>query len=225
MPFSARVLQWRDLVAQIAPEYGVDPNLELAIIQQESGGDPNALSATGARGLTQLEPGTAAGLGVTNSFDPAQNIRGGVQYIADQLRAFDGDVSKALAAYNAGPGAVQKYGGVPPYAETQNYVAQVRGLLTSVGDPNADQGTIGPGAGSPSVAGPQGGTTPGSGASAPAPSGTGFDPLGIGAALSGLAANIVVVLLAVVLVGGGLLWLALQNPTVRTVAATAAKAA
>jgi soluble lytic murein transglycosylase-like protein len=109
-----------------AAKYGLDPALLRGLIRQESNFDPNAGSPAGAQGLTQLMPATAAALGVTNPHDPAQNIDAGARYLRQQLDAFGGDVSKALAAYNAGPGAVQRYGGVPPYAETQNYVRQVQ---------------------------------------------------------------------------------------------------
>ncbi|HYV15162.1 MAG TPA: lytic transglycosylase domain-containing protein [Conexibacter sp.] len=113
------------LVTSAAQRYGLDPAILHGLIQQESGFNPNATSGAGALGLTQLMPGTAAGLGVTNPLDPAQSIDGGARYLRRQLDAFGGDVVKALAAYNAGPSAVSRYGGVPPYAETQAYVQKV----------------------------------------------------------------------------------------------------
>jgi soluble lytic murein transglycosylase-like protein len=117
--------QFSNLINQAAQKYGIDPALLKGLIRQESNFNPNAKSPAGAAGLCQLMPGTAAALGVSNPLDPAQAIEGGAKYLSQQLKAFGGDVRKALAAYNAGPGAVQRYGGVPPYAETQNYVRSV----------------------------------------------------------------------------------------------------
>jgi soluble lytic murein transglycosylase-like protein len=117
--------QFSELINAAAAKYGIDPALLKGLIRQESNFDPNAQSPAGASGLAQLMPGTAAALGVSNPLDPAQAIDGGAKYLSQQLEAFDGDVRKALAAYNAGPGAVSRYGGVPPYAETQNYVRMV----------------------------------------------------------------------------------------------------
>jgi len=100
-----------------------------AIAQAESGGRTDAVSPAGAEGLMQLMPGTAAGLGVTDPFDPSQAIDGAAQYLSDNLASFGGSLTKALAAYNAGPGAVRQYDGVPPYAETQNYVRKITDMM------------------------------------------------------------------------------------------------
>ena len=108
-----------------AASNGIDPALLKGLVSQESGFNPSARSGAGAVGQTQLMPATASALGVTNPLDPAQSLQGGAKYLREQLDRFGGDEQLALAAYNAGPGAVQKYGGVPPYAETQNYVTSV----------------------------------------------------------------------------------------------------
>jgi soluble lytic murein transglycosylase-like protein len=113
-------------ITAAAQRHGLDPALLAGLIKQESGFNPGARSGAGAEGLTQLMPGTAAGLGVTDPLDPAQSIEGGAKYLAEQLDRFGGDTTRALAAYNAGPGAVARFGGVPPYAETQNYVRSVQ---------------------------------------------------------------------------------------------------
>jgi soluble lytic murein transglycosylase-like protein len=115
------------LIADAAQRNGVDPSLLKGLIRQESNFDPGARSGAGATGLTQLMPATAAGLGVGDTTDPAQAIEGGAKYLRQQLDRFGGDEAKALAAYNAGPGAVDRFGGVPPYAETQGYVQKVLG--------------------------------------------------------------------------------------------------
>ena len=106
-------------------KYGVDENLIRAIIKAESGYDPDAVSKAGAAGLMQLMPGTASSLGVSDVYNVYQNIEGGTKFISDMLEKFSGDESLALAAYNAGPGSVAKYGGVPPYEETLNYIPKV----------------------------------------------------------------------------------------------------
>jgi soluble lytic murein transglycosylase-like protein len=118
-------------ITAAAQRNGLDPALLAGLIKQESGFNPNAGSPAGAQGLCQLMPGTARGLGVTDLHDPVQSIEGGAKYLAQQLKTFNGDVARALAAYNAGPGAVQRYGGVPPYAETQNYVRAVQANAAS----------------------------------------------------------------------------------------------
>jgi soluble lytic murein transglycosylase-like protein len=113
-------------ITAAAKAHGLDPALLAGLVKQESGFKPDAGSPAGARGLTQLMPATAAGLGVTNVLDPVQNLNGGAKYLKQQLDAFNGDTALALAAYNAGPGAVKRFGGIPPYAETQNYVRIVQ---------------------------------------------------------------------------------------------------
>jgi soluble lytic murein transglycosylase-like protein len=127
--------QYDALIQASAARNGVDPALLKGLIRAESNFDPNAGSPAGAQGLTQLMPGTAAGLGVTDVHDPAQAIEGGAKYLRSQLDAFGGDETKALAAYNAGPGAVTRYGGVPPYAETQQYVQRVLGYAAGYRSP------------------------------------------------------------------------------------------
>lgn len=118
------------LVMEAASEFGVDPSMIMAMINQESAGNAGAVSPKGAQGLMQLMPATAQELGVKNILDPRENIRGGTQYIAKMLKQFGGDRSKALAAYNAGPGAVTKHGGIPPFPETQNYVQRIMAGLS-----------------------------------------------------------------------------------------------
>jgi soluble lytic murein transglycosylase-like protein len=122
---------YEPLIAQTAAQYGLDPAILHGLIEQESGFDPAARSSAGALGLTQLMPGTAASLGVTEPLDPAQSIAGGARYLSEQMQRFGGNTADALAAYNAGPGAVQSYGGVPPYPETQEYVSKVLGYAAA----------------------------------------------------------------------------------------------
>lgn len=113
------------LIEMIATRYNIKPELIAAIIWQESRGNPHAVSHCGARGLMQLMPATAADLGVSDSFDSQQNINGGTKYFAWLLEKMNGNIKLALASYNAGPGAVHKYGDVPPFKETQTYVIKV----------------------------------------------------------------------------------------------------
>jgi hypothetical protein len=118
----------RKLVEKLAPEYRLDPKLVLAVIAVESSFLADAVSSKNAQGLMQLIPATAARFGVADIFDPVENIRGGMAYLRWLLREFRGDVTRAVAAYNAGEGAVVRYRGVPPFKETQNYVKKIRAL-------------------------------------------------------------------------------------------------
>ena len=119
-----RALQYEDIFDEASRTYGVSKSLLLAVAKQESNFDANSVSHAGAQGIMQLMPGTAKTLGVKNAFDPYENIMGGAKLLRDNIRAF-GSIPLALAAYNAGPGAVKKYGGVPPYKETQDYVKKI----------------------------------------------------------------------------------------------------
>jgi hypothetical protein len=124
-----------DLVEALAPAYQLDPDLVLAIIQAESNFDPLARSPKNAQGLMQLIPDTAERFGVRNSFDPLQNVRGGMAYLRWLLAYFEGDLILVTAAYNAGEGAVERYRGIPPFRETREYVRRVLGTLGAVTHP------------------------------------------------------------------------------------------
>jgi Rod binding domain-containing protein len=116
---------YQTIIDEASRTHKVDPQLVKAVIMQESGGNPKAISARGAKGLMQLMDGTAEMLGVSDPFDIEQNINGGAKYLSDLLTKFQGDLKKTLAAYNAGPAAVEKYDGVPPFKETKNYVNSI----------------------------------------------------------------------------------------------------
>lgn len=117
--------EMKQAIHEAEKKYGVPRKVIESVIRQESGFNPKAVSHCGAQGLMQLMPQTARSLGVKDSFDVSENIDGGVRYLRQMLDEFNGDLSKALAAYNAGPGAVKRYGGIPPYSETKNYVARI----------------------------------------------------------------------------------------------------
>ncbi len=128
-----------DMIRKAAQREGVDEKLVKAVVEAESGFNPRAVSKAGAKGLMQLMDGTARSLGVRDSFDPASNLAGGAKFLRSMLDRF-GSVPLALAAYNAGPGAVEKYGGIPPYQETRSYVERVlslqkRNQLVASGNP------------------------------------------------------------------------------------------
>ena len=124
-PMSASKVDIQRMVTSACAKHNIDPKLVMAVIQQESNFNQNAISKAGAQGLMQLMPATAKSLGVTNAFNPEQNINGGVKYLKTLLDRFNGNKILALAAYNAGPNAVDKHNGIPPYKETQNYVRNI----------------------------------------------------------------------------------------------------
>jgi len=127
----AEMGDYETLIQQAAARYGLDPAVLHGLVEQESGFDPSATSSAGAIGLTQLMPATASSLGVADPLNPQESIEGGARYLSGLMSQFGGNTADALAAYNAGPGAVQEYGGVPPYSETQNYVSSVLGYAES----------------------------------------------------------------------------------------------
>ena len=116
---------FEDIIREQSAKNGVDENLLKAVIKTESGFNPNARSGAGAMGLMQLMPQTAESLGVLDPYNPEQNVEGGTKYLKKLLSKYDGNKEMALAAYNAGPGTVDRYGGIPPYRETQNYVKSI----------------------------------------------------------------------------------------------------
>jgi soluble lytic murein transglycosylase-like protein len=128
LPYAPHALdpaQIQSLVADASARSGVEPALINAVVMAESAGNPSAISAAGAQGLMQLMPGTSAACGISNPFDPQQNVECGSQYLHGLLERYNHNIELAVAAYNAGPGAVDEYHGVPPYAETRAYVARV----------------------------------------------------------------------------------------------------
>ncbi|OED35563.1 hypothetical protein AB833_29700 [Chromatiales bacterium (ex Bugula neritina AB1)] len=120
-----REMQFDSTIRRYAREYRVDSKLVKAVVKNESCFDRKAVSSAGAEGLMQLMPPTAKSLGVTDSFNAEQNLRGGIQYLSELMAMYDNNLRLALAAYNAGPGTVKKYDGIPPYPETQRYVEKV----------------------------------------------------------------------------------------------------
>jgi soluble lytic murein transglycosylase-like protein len=128
---AAGAVPYQSLIEESCARYGVDPALLAGLIEQESHFDPTVGSPAGAQGLTELMPETAASLGVTDPHDPAQSIDAGARLLSEKLAEFGGDTELALAAYNAGSGAVQQYNGIPPYPETQEYVKKVLGYAAN----------------------------------------------------------------------------------------------
>jgi soluble lytic murein transglycosylase-like protein len=122
--------KFEDLITEAADKFGLNPALLKAVIKHESNGNPKAVSPDGAKGLMQLIDSTATMMGVVNPFDPVENIMGGAKYLSQLLSRFDGEIDKALASYNAGPGAVEKFNGIPPYKETRDYVKKVMATYT-----------------------------------------------------------------------------------------------
>jgi Rod binding domain-containing protein len=130
-----RLSKFEDIINQASETYGVDKNIIKSVILAESSAKENAVSSANAKGLMQIIDSTAKYLGINNVFDPKQNIMGGAKYLGELLRKYDGNLKFALAGYNAGPGNVDKYNGIPPFSETQTYVKRVIGYLKSFEEP------------------------------------------------------------------------------------------
>ena len=127
---------YEDIIQEAARTYEIDPSLIRAVMQAESAFHPFVVSRAGAEGLMQLMPALADEMGVTDSFDPRENIMGGARYLKQLLEQHDGNIALTLASYNAGPGNVKRYGGVPPFKETRSYVKKIKAILKR--DPSAD---------------------------------------------------------------------------------------
>jgi soluble lytic murein transglycosylase-like protein len=139
-------------ITAAAASYGIDPSLLYGVISQESAFNPNAVSSAGAEGIAQIMPENFASLGVTNPFDPVQSINAGAKLLSENLQTFNGNTVDAIAAYNAGSAAVEQYGGIPPYAQTQNYVQRVLAYAAAYPGAGTTDSTTGlPAAGTPGV--------------------------------------------------------------------------
>jgi len=133
LPAAGQDMKYDGWIQVFCDKHGVDPKLVHSIIAAESGYDPAAISSRGAVGLMQLMPETAVHYGVTNALDPQENIEAGIRYIKDLSRLYEDDLDRILAAYNAGPEALKKYSGIPPYPETTRYIRKVKALYTGQG--------------------------------------------------------------------------------------------
>ena len=132
-----KIARFENIIEDASKKYGIDKNIIKSIIKTESAGNEKAISKANAKGLMQLMDVTAKEMGVKNVWDPAENIYGGTKFFSQMLRLFDGDLKLALAAYNAGPGNVQKYNGIPPFEETKHYVARVMNNIKKLEEENA----------------------------------------------------------------------------------------
>jgi soluble lytic murein transglycosylase-like protein len=138
MALARRAGRWSEIIADAAQRYAIDRDLLTAVVAQESAGDPAAVSHAGAKGLMQLIDSTASDMGVADVFDPRQNVMGGARYLRRLLDMHGGDERLALASYNAGPGAVRRYNGIPPYRETQDYVQRVLRIRSALAGASTD---------------------------------------------------------------------------------------